>query len=235
MSKKIVGIHQPNYFPWLGYFKKIADTDVFVFLDHVTINPKTAEYIKRVAIIQNNNKTVLTVPVSTIKGQTFVPVNLIEINNPQFVAKKQLKSIVQAYGNHPFFNDVFTLVEEFYNDEEILLAKRNIKFISKICNLLKLDTELKISSDYNFKNSSTDLLIEICSTFSGTAYLSGDGAEGYQEDDKFKQANIQLKKLNFKHPKYEQHKSPSFLSGLSIIDCLFNIGIIETRKLLLTK
>ena len=32
---RVCAIHQPNFFPWLGYFEKIKRADVFVFLDHV--------------------------------------------------------------------------------------------------------------------------------------------------------------------------------------------------------
>ena len=34
--RKIVAIHQPNFFPWLGFFDKIRRADVFVFLDDVS-------------------------------------------------------------------------------------------------------------------------------------------------------------------------------------------------------
>ena len=31
----LVAIHQPLYFPWLGYLDRMARSDLFVVLDHV--------------------------------------------------------------------------------------------------------------------------------------------------------------------------------------------------------
>jgi hypothetical protein len=30
-----VAIHQPNYIPWLGFFHKMKNSDIFVLLDNV--------------------------------------------------------------------------------------------------------------------------------------------------------------------------------------------------------
>jgi hypothetical protein len=45
----IVGVHQPNYLPWLGYFHKLALCDVFVFFDHVQM-PGGKSFVSRNAI-----------------------------------------------------------------------------------------------------------------------------------------------------------------------------------------
>ena len=34
----IIAVHQPQYLPWLGYFDKMARSDLFVFLDNVQYN-----------------------------------------------------------------------------------------------------------------------------------------------------------------------------------------------------
>ena len=55
---------------------------------------------------------------------------------------------------------------------------------------------------------------------------------GYMEVEQFAQAGIQLKANDFVARPYEQQWGEMFVPNLSVIDALFNIGPIETRKLI---
>ena len=58
----VVAIHQPNYFPWMGYFDKINRCDKFIFLTD-SFRSKNDKYLTRTMIINNNSKTqYLTIP-----------------------------------------------------------------------------------------------------------------------------------------------------------------------------
>ncbi len=47
----ICAIHQPNFFPWLGYFDKIKRCDKFVVLDDVQFPKTGGGWSNRVAVI----------------------------------------------------------------------------------------------------------------------------------------------------------------------------------------
>jgi hypothetical protein len=47
----------------------------------------------------------------------------------------------------------------------------------------------------------------------------------------FKEEHIEVVFQQFTHPVYKQLNNSEFVPGLSILDCLFNIGIAETKKL----
>ena len=233
MSDKIVAIHQPNLFPWLGFFSKILKSDTFVFLDHVVNNPRTAIYTKRVKIILNGEEHWLTIPLKNVKGETFIPISTMEIDNPAVIASKHLKTIELNYKKAPFFSDTFEYIVPFYEHKSPLISERNIDFILSICKGLEIQKEFLKSSDLNCTLHSTEMLIEILQKTKGTTYLSGDGAEGYQEDALYKANNIQLQFSNYQHPTYPHFNTESFHKGLSIIDVLMNIGFEETKNLLL--
>ena len=40
---KVVAIHQPEYLPWLGFFKKMMNVELFVFLDDVQFRKNLRE------------------------------------------------------------------------------------------------------------------------------------------------------------------------------------------------
>ena len=235
MENKVIAIHQPNLFPWLGYYSKINKSDIFVFLDHTINNRTDAIYTRRVQILNTQGEaSYLTIPVKKIDGSDFGPINKWEINFDQAsFPRKQLESIKQTYGKLPYFNEVFPLIEKLFDDSKVLnLVDRNISFIKESCRLLEIETPFLISSEIDTRGNSTELLISIVSHLEGTHYLSGKGGDNYQDPEMFKNANIVLDRIGYKHPIYPQEKSKEFTGGLSIIDCLMNIGFEETAKLI---
>jgi hypothetical protein len=232
MTGKVVAIHQPNLFPWLGFFSKMMRSDIFVFLDHTLNNPRTSIYTKTVKIITNRSEFWLVIPLKNKKDQTFVRVRDMEIDNPGLVAKKQLKTFDLNYRKAPYYGEVLPLLTEFYESSSCLITERNINFICKIAGLLGIAPVFVRSSELNHSGQSTEMLISLIKELGGSTYLSGDGAEGYQQEYLYLENKIDLKFSNFQHPVYPQFSSDTFFKGLSIIDPLMNLGFEGTKRLL---
>ncbi len=232
MTNKIIAIHQPNFFPWLGYFYKISRCDEFVLLDHVAMNPRTSINPKRVRIICNRNEHWLTVPLKNKKGETFVPICKMEIDNPSRLAKKHLKTIELNYKNTPFYDEIMPVVINFYEHPSIFISERNISFIKAVAVKLEINASLIKSSSMVCTDKSTKMLIEIIKNLKGNIYLSGNGASGYQENEIYSQNNIELQFSNFQYPIYPQCNTEIFMKGLSIIDALMNLGFQGVKQLL---
>lgn len=217
----IVGIHQPNFLPWLGYFYKLAKSDVFVLLDNV-------QYTKNSFINRNRIKTPqgakwFTVPVK-IKGRFGQLIEDVEINNLVDWRKKHLGALEANYKKARFFETIFQELKTiYYTDDWSNLCELNIQLLEWVLSMLKLEKKLVRASDLNVEGESTQLLINIVKTLGGDVYLSGFGGAKYQEEKLFKEAGITLAYYEFEHPIYPQLWS-DFIFNLSIIDLLFNHG-----------
>lgn len=228
-NEKIISIHQPNFFPWFGFFDKIAQSDCFVYLDHTRMNPDQT-WIKRTKILNQGKATWLIIPHIKQQNSDFPVVKNIQINLDITFQKKHLRTIEFNYNKAPFFHEIYPLIEEYYTCEEPFLVRRNIQFIEKICKNLDIKTPRIFSSDLACKRASNELLIEIIQQLSGTSYLSGGGSSGYQVDSKFEAANLQVFYQKSQNPTYNQYGSPNFIEGLSIIDHLANCGFGKSKE-----
>ena len=62
-----IGIHQPQFLPWLPYFLKIEACDYFVFLDIVDYQKNGLQNRNQIKSI--NGKQWLTIPIKNKLGQ----------------------------------------------------------------------------------------------------------------------------------------------------------------------
>ena len=217
----IVGIHQPNFLPWLGYFYKIAKSDVFVLLDNVQYTKNS--FINRNRIKTSQGAMWLTVPVR-IKGRFGQLIKDVEINDTVDWQKKHLGTLGANYGKARFFEAIFQgLKTIYYADDWSNLCELNVRLLEWVLSLLKLEKRIVRASDLNVKGESTRLLVSIVKAVGGDVYLSGFGGAKYQEEELFKQEGIELQYYEFNHPVYPQLWS-DFVPNLSIIDLLFNCG-----------
>ncbi|HPO90726.1 MAG TPA: WbqC family protein [Victivallales bacterium] len=223
-----ISIHQPQYFPWLGYFDKIATVDVFVLLDNVPYSKNYFYNRNRIKI--KGGWTWITVPVIT-KGRMGQLIKDVEIDNKWLWRDKHLKSIYLAYKKAPYFDIYFSGVEDILKREWFLLAElceETIKFIMMAFNI---HTPIYKASQLGVSGSKEDLLIQICKTLRAEEYLSGRDGRNYLNLDKWHKAGIKVFFQDFKNPKYPQLHG-DFLPQMSALDFLFNCGENSLKILL---
>jgi hypothetical protein len=227
----VVGIHQPNFLPWLGFFDKIHRSDVFVVLDNAQFSKTGGTWTNRVQLIVNREPAWVTVPiVRAYHGLRTIREMRIDESRPW--RAKLLRTIEMNYGRAPHFKEVEPLVREVIEERTSDLAEYNLAAIRTLCTALDLATPIVLGSTLRSDGHSTDRLIALVQTVGGTSYLAGGGAAGYQEDGKFRQAGIDVIYQEFQHPVYPQHNTSSFKPGLSIVDALMNCGLKGVRELL---
>jgi hypothetical protein len=216
----VVAIHQPNFFPWLGYFDKIRRADVFVLLDAADY-PRAGSggmgsWCNRVRIAINGEAHWITCPIRRMPLCS--PILLAEIDDAQPWRNKLLRTMAMNYRRAPHYVACMELIEPLIVAGETNLATFNIRAITAIATRLGLSAKLVRQSALSYSGQATDLLISLVKAVGGNTYLSGDGAADYQRDELFAQHGLGLIKQNFKPSPYGA--ASRFIPGLSVIDYL---------------
>ena len=124
---KIISIHQPTYLPWLGFFKKISSSDVFVFLDDVQYEKNGFQNRNKIRTDEGENW--LTVPIT---GKFGTLLKDIQIDNSSNWSKKHSKSIVQNYTKAKYFHEYWNEFESIYERKFEFLIDLNVEIIKLI-------------------------------------------------------------------------------------------------------
>ena len=218
----IAAIHQPNYLPWLGFFNKMARSDVFVLFDDVQL-VRGKSFVTRNRVKIPNNIQWLTVPVKD-KGD-LIQIKDDRINQDGKWQKSHWRTIQLAYARASYFKKYQSGFSQIYATPWESLQELNIALINLIKDLLGIGTRLVLSSEMSIRSEGSRKIMAILRELNADCYLSGEGkgSKRYIDEEEFRQNNIELIFQGFEHPAYGQLWG-DFVPNLSVIDLLFNEG-----------
>lgn len=213
--------HQPAYLPWVPYFTRMLEADVFVLLDHVQYEQRGWQNRNRIRT--THGELLLTVPIRT-RGRSRQRIDQAEIDTAQRWQRRHWASITHAYRSAPHFDRYREALEHIYLDQQWRrLVDLDLALTHLIMDWLHIDTPIVRSSMLGLTSSKTGLLVEICERLNATTLLTGEGAATYIDPALLAAHGITHHEAQLEHPRYVQRHRP-FLPGMSAIDLLFNCG-----------
>lgn len=226
---RVAVIAQPTYLPWLGYFELIARADVMILLDTVQFEKQSWQCRNQ---LKGSDGRPFWLPVPLMKHPLAMPLREIRTSPQQGVwRKKHLRSIEVHLGSAPYFRKIFPYLQKWLTTEYEYLADLNIGGIKVFSELLALSPRFVRASELNPKGHKTELVVDLCRQVGADHYYSSAGSKEYLEERLFAEAGIELTYQSWEHPTYPQRGS-GFVSHLSVLDALMNIGPQGTHDLI---
>jgi hypothetical protein len=224
----IVGIMQPYFLPYIGYWQLLNAVDIFVVYDNIEYTKKG--WINRNRFLQAGKDNWFTIPLKKDSDYLTVKQRVI---SPVFNRKKMLSHFENAYKKSPQFKIIMPLLEEIIACKDENLFKYIYNSIIKIKDFLEIKTLLKISSNINidYRLKSQDKVIAICKKLGADRYINPIGGLELYDRKRFSENGIQLSFLKTRMIHYNQYDNP-FIPFLSIIDVLMFVEKERVIKIL---
>ena len=214
-----IGIIQPNYIPWRGYFDFIAEVDRFVLYDDV-------KYTKNDWRNRNRIKTAagsvwLTVPVNY--RHLNQRIDETEIDYRRDWVTSHLNQFRDSYRRAPHFEDAMAILRAGLATGARTIDALNASLIADVCAYLGITTPIVRSSTLAIPGGRNERLIAIIRHLGGTEYLSGPSAQAYLDAAAFRDQGIALAYKRYDYAPYAQLWGP-YVGEVSVLDLIANCG-----------
>lgn len=224
-----VGIMQPYFFPYIGYFQLIHAVDTFVVYDDVHFIKKG--WIHRNRVLIDGNPHPFTLSIQKMSQNRLICDH--ERSQPDEIAEQQLKLLRHAYHKAPQFEHVFPLLERVIRHPERNVGKYLANGIEEVARYLGISTTFILSSELNagFGLKGQTRIIKMCEQLRATHYVNAINGMCLYDADVFEQARIDLSFIKTDSITYDQGPY-TFQPNLSIIDVMMHCSKPEIQFML---
>lgn len=215
--KMKVGIMQPYFFPYIGYWQLINAVDLFVIYDDVNYIKKGWINRNRILVGDGDEKFHISIQ----KASQNRTINQLEVASNFRERRKTLRTIELAYKRAPYFKAVYPIVEEIFFNPEKMLADFLTFSLKRTAEYLGIKTKMLRSSEIDKDNTrkGQDKIIDICEMLGADVYYNPIGGKELYSSEDFRTKGIQLYFLKTEEIIYQQYKN-EFVPNLSILDIM---------------
>ena len=227
-----IGIMQPYFFPYLGYYSLIRNSDRFILLDSV-------QYIRHGWI--NRNRILkpdegwqyIIVPLKKKGFGTLI--GDMEIDNGSDWAGRMIRQLHHYKNKAPYYKNTLSLVESCLEAETRSIVELNKNILKQTCDYLGMQANLEVFSKMHLQiapiEKPGEWALEISKALQAGEYYNPIGGKEIFEPDRFRKNGIRLKLVKNDLQPYNQ-KRAGFEPGMSIIDVLMFNDIETTLRLI---
>lgn len=225
-----LGIMQPYFFPYIGYWQLMNAVDTYVIYDDVTFIKNG--WINRNRILINREAHYFNLP---IRGaSSFTLIKDVALSGDKKEMQKLSKTIGMAYKKAPYFDDIMPLLENIISFQTEKMADFLEHHIRVISDFLDMDTKILLSSrdvDKDVDLRAHFKVLDICKKLGADEYYNAVGGQELYDRDFFAENGVKLFFLKTGDVRYRQYRN-DFVPDLSIVDVLMFCGKNETKRLL---
>ena len=178
MANMRITIHQPEHFPYMGFFQKVSASDHLVILDNVKFRKN---YFQNRNKIKNKSGHDEWVTVAVEGGSDSKLIKDVVTSKDLVWRKKVLKKIQENLG--------FDASEIYVGDQLIDINMNSIRWAMS---RLGIEKPITFASDINALGSKSELLANIVRELGGTTYVSGPSGREYLEISKFHGISVEF-------------------------------------------
>jgi hypothetical protein len=224
-----IGIMQPYFFPYIGYWQLINAVDEYIIFDDV--NYIKRGWINRNSILLNGAAKQINLHIKDASQNRLIKDT--ELAQTREDDRVLLEIIKHGYCKAQYYSQVRNLLEDILNCRSLCLSEYLTNQIIQVCKYLNIKTKILLSSDIEKDNElkSEKKIIEICKKRNADMYINAIGGKELYCYEHFKKENIELKFLKTGDINYKQFDN-EFVPHLSIIDVLMFNSVDEVAALL---
>ena len=213
-----IGVMQPYFLPYVGYFQLMHACKQFVLYDDVTFI--TRGWINRNRLLDNGKASYFTLPLEKSSQNRLICKHKISSAADRW-KRKFVKRIDHLYCKAPYYEVVAPLMAKIVHHSSNDLVEYLRHSLEAINDYLNLSVTIKLSSAIG---CDADIgcdarIVSMCKTLGATVYLNLPGGRDLYNVDDFANNGIRLEFLEFYDKSYVQFEN-AFVPSLSILDVL---------------